>query len=46
VDFPFRVPIVLDEPAILEKVVRGGLLSLSDYASLLLFIWRFVWGVV
>ena len=21
-------------------------LSLSDYASLLLFIWRFVWGVV
>jgi hypothetical protein len=24
----------------------GGALSLSDYASVLLFIWRFVWGVV
>ena len=24
---------------------RGEFLSLSDYASLLLFIWRFVWGL-
>ena len=30
-----------------ERDVRDiGALSLSDYASLLLFIWRFAWGVV
>jgi hypothetical protein len=25
---------------------ESAILSLSDYASVLLFIWRFVWGVV
>jgi hypothetical protein len=26
--------------------LRASVLSLSDYASVLLFIWRFVWGAV
>ena len=30
----------------LDEAVNAGVLSLSDYASVLLFIWRFVWGVV
>ena len=28
------------------RAAGGGLLSLSDDAPVLLFIWRFVWGVV
>ena len=36
-------PPTLDNPGLFS---RGGGHSLYDYASVLLFIWGFVWGVV
>ena len=40
--------VLLAEPAGggAKRAIKVVFLSLSDYASLLLFIWRFVWGVV